>query len=301
MNFADIKRMLGAFSAKDTYDIVPPMGISAQLTFLTSAAMAFLAVFALALLAATERLADRWGSELSQSSTVRISAPPDQAVAQINATLTILEQTAGVASARALTVEEQQALLAPWLGPDLPLDDLPVPQLIEIVEDGDGYDVEGLRLRLRAEVPGAVLDDHTRWRRPLVQAAQRMRIFGFAALGLILLSSLALVTLAASTALAANAQVINVLRLIGARDAYVARAFVRRFTLRAAGGAVAGVVLALGILLLFPRSSGIETFLTGIRFQGAEWLWPVVVPIIIAIAAFWATRFAALRKLQEKR
>jgi len=301
VNFADIKRMLGAFSAKDTYDIVPPMGISAQLTFLTSAAMAFLAVFALALLAATERLADRWGSELSQSSTVRISAPPDQAVAQINATLTILEQTAGVASARALTVEEQQALLAPWLGPDLPLDDLPVPQLIEIVEDGDGYDVEGLRLRLRAEVPGAVLDDHTRWRRPLVQAAQRMRIFGFAALGLILLSSLALVTLAASTALAANAQVINVLRLIGARDAYVARAFVRRFTLRAAGGAVAGVVLALGILLLFPRSSGIETFLTGIRFQGAEWLWPVVVPIIIAIAAFWATRFAALRKLQETR
>ena len=142
MNFADIKRMLGAFSAKDTYDIVPPMGISAQLTFLTSAAMAFLAVFALALLAATERLADRWGSELSQSSTVRISAPPDQAVAQINATLTILEQTAGVASARALTVEEQQALLAPWLGPDLPLDDLPVPQLIEIVEDGDGYDVK---------------------------------------------------------------------------------------------------------------------------------------------------------------
>ena len=128
-----------------------------------------------------------------------------------------------------------------------------------------------------------------------------MRIFGFAALGLILLSSLALVTLAASTALAANAQVINVLRLIGARDAYVARAFVRRFTLRAAGGAVAGVVLALGILLLFPRSSGIETFLTGIRFQGAEWLWPVVVPIIIAIAAFWATRFAALRKLQETR
>lgn len=301
MNLSNIKRMLDAFSAKDTYDIVPPMGISALLTFLTSAAMAFLAVFALALLAATERLADRWGSELSQSSTVRISAPPDQAVAQINATLTILEQTAGVASARALTVEEQQALLAPWLGPDLPLDDLPVPQLIEIIEDGEGYDVEGLRLRLRAEVPGAVLDDHTRWRRPLVQAAQRMRIFGVAALGLILLSTLALVTLAASTALAANAQIINVLRLIGARDAYVARAFVRRFTLRAAGGAIAGVLFALGILLLFPRSSGIETFLTGIRFQGAEWLWPVIVPIIIAIAAFWATRFAALRKLQETR
>ncbi len=37
---------------------------------------------------------------------------------------------------------------------------------------------KGLRLRLTAEAPGAVLDDHTRWRSPLVTAADRLRIFG---------------------------------------------------------------------------------------------------------------------------
>ena len=50
----------------------------------------------------------------------------------------------------------------------------------------------------------------------------------------------AMITLAANAALATNAQVIRVLRLIGARDTYIARAFVRRFTLRALSGAAVG-------------------------------------------------------------
>jgi hypothetical protein len=52
-------------------------------------------------------------------------------------------------------------------------------------------------------------------------------------LGLIAGAMAALITLAAQAALSANAPVIRVLRLVGARDAYIARAFVRRFTVRA--------------------------------------------------------------------
>ena len=80
----------------------------------------------------------------------------------------------------------QRALLEPWFGPDLPLDALPIPRLIAITEDGAGYDGEGLRLRLAAEAPGAVLDDHTRWRRPLTAAAEWLRFFGLASVVLIL-------------------------------------------------------------------------------------------------------------------
>jgi len=58
--------------------VVPPTGITARLTAFAAAAMAFLTVFALALSLATGRLADRWGSALAQSSTIRISAPEEQ-------------------------------------------------------------------------------------------------------------------------------------------------------------------------------------------------------------------------------
>lgn len=279
--------------------VVPPSGFTAHLTLFASAAMAFLAVFALALSLAAGRLADRWSDELARSATLRISAPADQKAAQTNAALAVLEQTPGIASARALSDEEQAALLAPWFGADLPLDSLPVPQLIEVIEDDEGYDAEGLRLRLAAEVPGAVLDDHTRWRRPLVEAANSLRRLGVFSILLIGGATAAMITLAANAALAANAQVILVLRLVGARDSYIAQAFVRRFTLRALIGAAAGVAFGMAGVLLLPEASDAGGFLTGLGFQGAGWFAPLLIPILGALVAFAATWFAARRRLEE--
>ncbi|MCK4712308.1 MAG: cell division protein FtsX [Marinosulfonomonas sp.] len=279
--------------------VVPPSGYTATLTLFTSAAMAFLAVFAMALSLATGRLADRWSSELARASTLRISAPADQIGAQTRAAVEVLRTTPGVAEARVLTKDEQRKLLEPWFGPDLPIDSLPIPQLIEVIEGGDGYDSDGLRLRLSAEAPGAVLDDHTRWRKPLVKAADRLRMLGVISILLIALATGAMITLAANAALAANAQVIHVLRLVGARDAYIAQAFVRRFTLRALSGAALGTFAGLIAVSFLPGTSVAGGFLTGLGFQGWHWLWPFVIPPLAAGVAFWATRTAALRSLRD--
>ena len=278
---------------------VPPSGHTAHLTLFVAGAMAFLAVFALALSLAAGRLADRWAEELARSATLRINAPVEQRAAQTEAALTILRQTPGVAEARALSREEQAALLAPWFGPDLPLDALPVPQLIEITEADPGYDAAGLRLRLSGEVPGAVLDDHTRWRRPLVEAANSLRRLGWISILLIGGATAAMITLAANAALAANAQVIEVLRLVGARDIYIAGAFVRRFTLRAFVGAAVGVFLGMVGVMLLPAASDEGGFLTGLGFQGVGWLLPLMVPPLGALVAFAATWAAARRRLKE--
>ncbi|WP_371157609.1 cell division protein FtsX [Jannaschia sp. 2305UL9-9] len=275
--------------------VVPPTGFTVWLTVLTSAAMAFLAVFALALTLATGRLAERWSDSLAQAMTIRISAPAEQRQAQTDAVLAILEATPGVASASALDASEQAALLEPWLGPDLPLDRLPLPRLVEVV--GEDLDAQGLRLRLAAEVPGAVLDDHTRWRAPLVEAAGRLRLLGWVALLLITATLGAMVTLGAQAALSANSEVIRVLRLVGARDAYVARAFTRRFTLRALTGAAGGTVLGMIAIAALPSAEAAGGFLTGLAFSGAGWLLPLLIPLICAGVAFAATRHAALRAL----
>ena len=57
-------------------------------------------------------------------------------------------------------MEEQRDLLAPWFGTDMPLEFLPLPRIIDVMETAEGYDVESLRLRLEAEAPDAVLDNH---------------------------------------------------------------------------------------------------------------------------------------------
>lgn len=279
--------------------VVPPSGPTAWLTLFTAGAMTFLAVFALALSLASGRLAERWSGALERTATVRLSAPEDQIELQVKAVLDLLATTPGIASARALTEDEQRALLEPWFGPDLPVDALPLPRLIEVVEDGAGYDGVGLRQRLAAEAPGAVLDDHTRWRAPMAVAAARLRLLGLLSIGLIGATMAAMITLAANASLAANAQVIRVLRLVGARDAYIARAFVRRFTLRAAGGAALGALAGLIGIFLLPSANDAGGFLTGLGFQGLGWLWPLALPPLAALVAFLATRAAAFRKLRE--
>jgi len=293
--FADLFSVFRTGGQSDR--VVPPTGYTATLTLFTSGAMAFLAVFALALSMASGRLADRWGEELAKSVTVRISAPLEQVERQTKATVRVLETTAGIATVRVLNTAEQQALLAPWFGPDVPIDDLPIPKLIEVIETDEGFDAAGLRLRLQAEAPGAVLDDHTRWRKPLTVAAGRLRALGWVSIAIIGGATAAMITLAANAALAANLQVIRVLRLIGATDGYIARAFVRRFTLRALGGALIGTIIGMGAILMLPQATGDRIFLTGLDFQQAQWFMPLIIPVLAGIVAFFATRAAARRTL----
>ncbi|WP_425093176.1 cell division protein FtsX [Tropicimonas sp. S265A] len=280
-------------------DIVPPSGFTARLTLFTSAAMAFLAVFAVALSLASSQLATRWSDAMARTATVRLSAPPGQVEAQTRAVLAALETTPGVAEARVLTTEEQQALLAPWFGTTLPVETLPIPRLIEVLETAEGFDPDNLRLRLAAEAPGAALDDHTRWRRPFVAAAEHLRLVGLVAVVLIGGAMAAMITLAANSALAANAQVIRVLRLVGARDITIARAFVRRFATRALLGSLVGAGTAVVALMLLPSGHGAETIFDGLGFSGASWLFVPMIPVAAIVVAYVATRFAALRMLRR--
>ncbi|MEO9824717.1 MAG: FtsX-like permease family protein [Paracoccaceae bacterium] len=294
-----LEALLGLLRGDASSDrVVPPTGFTALLTSVSAGAMAFLAVFAIALSLAAGALAARWEAELTGTATVRISAPSEQVEAQTQAVLTALSQTPGIAGTRQLDESEQQALLAPWFGTDLPLDRLRLPVLIEVQETPDGPDVAGLTQRLAAEAPGAVYDNHNRWRLPLIDAAAKLRQLGLLALLLIAGVTGVIVALAASAALSANGQIIDVLRLVGARDNWISRAFVRRYTLRALGGAAVGTVLGMIIVALLP--SGVETgVLSGLGFDGAEWLWPLTVPVIGGAIAWAATRAAATRRLKE--
>lgn len=272
--------------------IVPPSGATAQLVIMAAAAMAFLAVFALALSFAAGRLASQWGSELADSATIQIAGPAETRASKTETALKILETTTGVAFARALTTEDQQALLEPWFGAGYDTTSLPLPQLIEIVREDD-FDADGLRLRLTAEVPDAILDDHAAWRAPLVAAADRLRALAALSVFLMVLVMAALVTLAAKTALAANTQVIAVLRLVGATDRYIAQAFVRRFTIRASIGAAAGLVFGAIAVRSLPPVSGAGGLLSGLGFQGVEWLWPLLIPPVVGLITWAATHLSA--------
>lgn len=287
------------FEAEAAETIVPRSGINAALTAFSAAAMAFLAVFAIALSLAAGHLSQRLGDELEGHATIRIVASESQVENRTNAVLELLGSTPGVTFARALSLEEQRDLLAPWFGGDLPVDLLSLPQLIEVHHEGEEFDAESLKSRLISEVPEAAFDDHARWQQPLAAASTRLRGVSFLSFILTFGVTAAVIALAAQGALAANAQIIGVLRLVGARDRFIEAAFVRRFTIRAFAGATAGGLVGALTVSILPGSQPEGTLLAGLGLNGWQWIWLFLIPPLSGVAAFVATLGAARRMLRD--
>ena len=174
-----------------------------------------------------------------------------------------------------------------------------IPGMHTLEEDENGYDRVGLRLRLAAEVPSAVLDDHTRWREPLVKAAYRIWFLGWLSIGLVIFIVISMMSLVTRAALSSNKKVIEVLRLVGATDQYIAAAFVRKFAFRAFFGSLLGAFGASMTLFLLPSEADQTVILAGLRLEGFEWSWLIVVPLSFFVFTFLTARIASLSILRS--
>ena len=278
--------------------VVPNTGFTKWLTTFTAGAMSFLAVVGLAFSLICSDLSNEWGESLKNSS-LRLSAPTDLLEKQSNMALAILEQTSGVESARLVGIGAKKKLLEPWLGVDFPLEAIAMPALIEIRETEAGVDYEGLRLRLSAELPSAILDNHAEWRRPIEVVSKLVSQLGMFTVILIMLSSIAMVTMASNAALSANVKVLRVLRLVGAFDTFIVTAFVRIFTLRVFLGSLTGTVCAGLALFLIPTFSENLGILDVVRLEIKDSIYIACVPFLFAIISIFVTRNAVKSSLKR--
>lgn len=286
------------FNNPDHLQVVPNTGFTKWLTTFTAGAMSFLAVVGLAFSLICSDLSNEWGESLKNSS-LRLSAPTDLLEKQTKMALAILEQTSGVKSARLVGIGAKKKLLEPWLGIDFPLEAIAMPALIEIHETEAGVDYEGLRLRLSAELPSAILDNHAEWRRPIEVVSKLVSQLGMFTVILIMLSSIAMVTMASNAALSANVKVLRVLRLVGAFDTFIVTSFVRIFTLRIFLGSLTGTVCAGIVLFLIPTFSENLGILDVVSLEIKDTIYIACVPFLFAIISIFATRNAVKFSLKR--
>ena len=278
--------------------VVPNTGVTKWLTTFTAGAMSFLAVVGLAFSLICSDLSNEWGQSLKNSS-IRLSASTDLLEKQTNMALAILEQTSGVESARLVGIGAKKKLLEPWLGVDFPLESIAMPALIEIRETEAGVDYEGLRLRLSAELPSAILDNHSEWRRPIEVVSKLVSQLGMFTVILIILSSISMITMASNAALSANVKVLRVLRLVGAFDTFIVTAFVRIFTLRVFWGSLTGTVCAALVLFLIPTFSEDLGILDVVSLEIKDKVYIACVPFLFAIISIFVTRNAVKSSLKR--
>ena len=154
------------------------------------------------------------------------SSPPRTTIeAQARAALDVLRTTPGVRSVRMVDLAEQERLLEPWLGPEIPIESLPLPLMIEVATDRDALDAASLeraagrpRRRARSSTttpPGG---------EPLVATAERLRLFALGCLGLMALALAPARRSRRGRRWRRTGRRSATLRLVGARDGFIARA-----------------------------------------------------------------------------
>jgi cell division transport system permease protein len=279
--------------------LLPPRQGARLPLLVVAAVLGCLAVFVVALGLAADRLTEDWGGARAGIATLQIFGAGGDVEVEARAALEVLRATPGVRGVRVIEIEEQRALLEPWLGAEIASDSLPLPLLIEVSTDQGAVDRDSLTRRMAEEVPGAVYDDHASVRDALAVSATRLRGFALACLGLLGAVLGAVFTLGAHAAVAANAGSIRTLRLVGARDGYISGILTRRAARLAFAGTLPGALAALAVVAVLPRASEPGFFLIGIGPRGWDWALALLVPPAAALISWGATAATLRRQLRR--
>ncbi len=234
--------------------IVPERSVAGRTLVLLIAIMTFLSGVTLGGVVLVQKSAIAWSSDVGREVTIQIRPVEGEVMeSNLRTAVALAQATPGVAGARALTLEESQELLEPWLGSGLDLSAIDIPRLV-VVELADPAEADIAKLeRDLAAVKGASLDTHAAWRQQLNVMAGTIVASGLLVLALIVAATVLAIIFATRGTMSSNREIVDVLHFIGASNSFIAGEFQGRFlTIGFRGGIIGG----LGALLFF--------FLTGV-------------------------------------
>jgi cell division transport system permease protein len=240
----------------------------------------------------------RW--DVSLTSTLTVQIPADTSQPRIDMAVGALRQTKGVISARLLPPDETAKLLQPWLGNNVALADLPLPRLIDVrVDPRLTIDYTTLRSQLASVIPGSRLDNSPSELGGVHDFA--LRAGGVITAG-VLAGAVLIVTIIIFTArigLAIHRSVIELLHLLGAQDAYIARQFqIHALSLGLRGGAIGAIAAALTVVVLGLAAPMLALPIAG--YDILDWrVWLLLIAACLAAGgvAMMAARITVLRQL----
>lgn len=294
-----------------TAPIVPERSVTGRTLLLLIAIMTFLSGVTLGGVVLVQKSAVGWSADVGRELTIQIRPVAGEVMeSNLRTAVALAEQTPGVASARALTMDETQALLEPWLGSGLDLSAIDVPRLVVVqLADPREADVEKLQHDLVA-VKGATLETHAVWRQQLNVMAGTIVVSGLLVLGLIVVATVLAIIFATRGTMSSNREIVDVLHFIGASNSFIAGEFQGRFlSIGFRGGIVGGIcALAFFVAVSFFTAGSVVPDLAsaqlGVLFGrfslGVDGILGIVavVPVIAALTAI-TSRLTVRRFLSE--
>ena len=237
--------------------IVPEKSVAGRTLLLMITIMSFLSAVTLGGVVLVQKSAIAWSADVGREVTIQIRPVEGEVMeSNLRTAVALAESTPGVASARALTVEESGQLLEPWLGSGLDLTAIEIPRLVVVqLSDPAEADIEGLERNLAA-VNGASLDTHAAWRQQLNTMAGTIVLSGLLVLVLIGAATVLAIIFATRGAMATNREIVDVLHYIGASNKFIAGEFQGRFLSIGLQGGLLGCVATLLFFALIGTVAG---------------------------------------------
>lgn len=266
--------------------------------------MVYIAALALACLLILHDAAETWQRGLTGSITIQFAASGNENTddEHVKAVMNVAATTPGVQRATVIPEDQVLDLLAPWLGSEAIVGDLPLPRLIDVTATADrNIDTKNLSKRLRAIVPNISVDDHGLWLGRLVRLIRAGELLSAVVVALIAAVTIGSVTVATRNGLAVHRDTVEVLHLLGAHDAFVAGEFAKHSFVQGLAGGILGLVFAvasvLGLSTLAVRLG--ESFVFDPTLSPRHWAILVVLPFVMAAIAMVTARFTVLRSLKR--
>jgi cell division transport system permease protein len=291
--------------------IVPRASIAGRALVVVVAIMTFLASITTGAVLLVSASATEWQSDVASEITIQVRPQAERNLEKdVASVVDAVRDEPGIVEAKPFSKEESAALLEPWLGSGLSLDELPVPRVIVArVGPGAVLDLERLRGRVTRAAPNASVDDHRAWIERMRSMTGATVAAGLGILALVIVATIISVSFATRGAMAANRPIVEVLHFVGAGDRYIADRFFRHFLLLGLEGGVIGGGAA---MLLFGFSESVAGWFSGtpvgdqfaallgtFSLRPSGYLVLAVQAVMIAAITGWASRHTLFATLED--
>jgi len=263
--------------------------------------LVFLLIIVIAAATSIGGAVEKWQIPNSQKVTIEITQDSETAV-DINHLTQLLPKIPGVSAFELITQDKMPLFLKPWTADTNNAKHLKSPILINVEIDPKTTFNLAEAQRLLSEVgPNIRIESHAKWHQALRTFAASLRMISYSIIGFTMLVILIIVSVMTRASLNMHKDTIDVLRLMGARNRYIASYFQNSSFYLCLKGGLIGLSIALPTIIFLGwllERLGVPKLFT-IESYPEAWVLIGLIPFAISLLAMLVSRLAVIGTLMR--
>ena len=251
-----------------------------------------------------------WNKSILGSLTVQIIPVNDtnkekakaETLAYEEKAVEFLRSVNGIIKVTPLSDQQLDELLHPWLGDERNISDLPTPRIIDVkISPKAEIDFLQLAKDLAVASPQASLDNHKLWLNKLIAFADGLKLIASTILLLVAAITSGAIFYTTQMSLGLHHNIIEILHIIGAKDAYIAQQYAKRMAFLGFIGGLIGLGFAVpAIFFIGNLAKSIEGgIISDASLSIADWVSILILPLFAMLISMLTAYYTVKRTLKK--